>query len=40
MKGALLALLAALVMLAASPSQAHRISTRSGPPPKASPYRA
>jgi hypothetical protein len=33
-KGALLALLAALVMLAASPSQAHRISTRDGPPPE------
>jgi hypothetical protein len=36
-KGALLALLAALVMLAASPSQAHRISTRSGPPPEGIP---
>jgi hypothetical protein len=34
MKGALLALLAALLMLVASPSQAHRISTRDGPPPK------
>jgi hypothetical protein len=33
-KGALLALLAALVMLAASPSQAHRLSTRNGPPPE------
>jgi hypothetical protein len=33
-KGALLALLAALVVLAAPPSQAHRIWTRSGPPPK------
>jgi hypothetical protein len=33
-KGALLALLAALVMIAASPSQAHRISTRSGPSPE------
>ena len=32
MKGALVAIIAALFMLAASPSQAHRISTRSGPP--------
>ena len=34
MRGALLALLAALVTLAASPSHAHRLSTRSGPPPE------
>lgn len=34
MKGALLALLAALLMLAAAPSQAHRISMRSGPAPE------
>jgi hypothetical protein len=33
-KGALLGLLAALVMLSASPSEAHWISTRSGPPPE------
>jgi hypothetical protein len=33
-KGALLGLLAALVMLSASTSEAHRISTRSGPPPE------
>jgi hypothetical protein len=33
-KSALLALLAGLVLLAASPSQAHRISTRGGPPPE------
>jgi hypothetical protein len=31
-RGAFVALVAALVMLASSPSQAHRISTRSGPP--------
>ena len=34
MRGALVALIAALCMLAASPSHAHRISTRSGPPPE------
>ena len=33
MRGAWIALIAALVMLASSASQAHRISTRSGPPP-------
>ena len=33
MRGAGIALLAALVMLASSPSEAHRISTRDGPPP-------
>jgi hypothetical protein len=33
-RGALAALIAALCMLAASPSHAHRISTRSGPPPQ------
>lgn len=33
MRGAWIALIAALVMLAPSASQAHRISTRSGPPP-------
>ena len=33
MRGAWIALIAALCMLAASPSGAHRISTRSGPPP-------
>jgi hypothetical protein len=33
-RGALAALIAALCMLAASPSHAHRISTRSGPPPE------
>ena len=33
MRGARIALIAALIMLAASPSEAHRISTRSGPPP-------
>ncbi len=33
MRGALIALIAALFMLASSASQAHRISTRSGPPP-------
>ena len=33
MRGALVALIASLFMLAASPSQAHRISTRDGPPP-------
>jgi hypothetical protein len=32
-RGALAALIAALCMLASSASQAHRISTRSGPPP-------
>jgi hypothetical protein len=32
-RGAWIALIAALVMLAPSASQAHRISTRSGPPP-------
>src|ERR1700722_9504586 len=31
-RGAFVALVAALVMLASSPSQAHRLSTRSGPP--------
>jgi hypothetical protein len=34
LKGALLGLLAAFVMLGALPSQAHRISTHSGPPPE------
>ena len=34
MKGTPLAILAALVILSASPSQAHRISTRDGPPPE------
>ena len=34
MKSIWAALLAALLMLAASPSEAHRISTRSGPPPQ------
>ena len=34
MRGALAALIAALCMLAASPSHAHRISTRTGPPPE------
>jgi hypothetical protein len=34
MRRAVLALIASLLMFAASPSQAHRISTRSGPPPK------
>ncbi|HEY5204357.1 MAG TPA: hypothetical protein VIJ63_07145 [Roseiarcus sp.] len=34
MKGAVLALLAALLALVAAPSHAHRISTRSGPPPE------
>ncbi|MBV9909421.1 MAG: hypothetical protein JOY52_17875 [Hyphomicrobiales bacterium] len=34
MKNTLLSLLAGLVLLVASPSQAHRISTRSGPPPE------
>jgi hypothetical protein len=33
-RGALAVLIAALCMLAASPSHAHRISTRSGPPPE------
>jgi hypothetical protein len=33
-RGAWIALIAALVVLASSPSQAHRISTRSGPPPE------
>jgi hypothetical protein len=33
-RGALLAFLAVLLTLAASPSEAHRISTRSGPPPQ------
>ena len=33
MRGAWVALIAALVMLASSASQAHRISTRGGPPP-------
>lgn len=33
MRGAWIALIAALVMLASSASQAHQISTRSGPPP-------
>ena len=34
MKGAWIALIAALFILAGSPSQARRISTRSGPPPE------
>lgn len=34
MKGALVALIAALCILTGSPSHAHRISTRSGPPPE------
>ena len=34
MSGAWIVLIAALLMLAASPSEAHRISTRSGPPPQ------
>ena len=34
MRGAFVALIAALLMLAASPGEAHRISTRSGPPPQ------
>ena len=34
MRGAWIALIAVLVVLASSPSQAHRISTRSGPPPE------
>ncbi len=33
MRGALAALIAVLCMLGAAPSKAHRISTRSGPPP-------
>jgi hypothetical protein len=33
-RGAWIALIAVLVVLASSPSQAHRISTRSGPPPE------
>ena len=33
MKGARIALIAALVVIASSPSHAHRISTRSGPRP-------
>jgi hypothetical protein len=33
-RGAFVAVIAALLMLAASPSEAHRISTRSGPPPE------
>jgi hypothetical protein len=33
-RGAFVALIAALCMLAGSPSHAHRISTRSGPPPE------
>ena len=34
MRGVWIALIVALLMLAASPSDAHRISTRSGPPPE------
>ena len=34
MRGAFVAVIAALLLLAASPSEAHRISTRSGAPPK------
>lgn len=34
MRGALVALVAVLFTLAASPSHAHRVSTRSGPPPE------
>ena len=34
MRGIWIALIASLVMLAASPSHAHRISTRGGPPPE------
>ena len=34
MRGARIALIAALVMLAGSPSEAHRISTRNGPAPE------
>ena len=37
MKRLLIALIAALVMLGAPPSHAHRISTRSGPPPQGIP---
>jgi hypothetical protein len=33
-RGALVALIVALIMLGTSPSQAHRVSTRSGPPPQ------
>lgn len=34
MRGVWIALIVALLMFAASPSEAHRISTRSGPPPE------
>jgi hypothetical protein len=33
-RGVRIALIAALLMFAASPSEAHRISTRGGPPPE------